>query len=317
MHFLVVIDHCSRFVVTNVVSAPTAEAAIRLLKIHWIPVFGTPTVILCDRGPSFISSEFRNFVTQYVSAHLVFTSAYYPQGNGINEACHQSLKRGISVACIESADDFETILADVTMVHNSIPTTTNGHSPFFILFGLEPTFPGWQCLKQEISEDSRTITRSEARHRLILKSELVARDVELTDVPQFKVGQWVVFYLSDYEKTKTTGKEGITSFKYSPSWSLPCRVIEVKDKVLIVAEMGLLGYHRQVPITQVKALKEKIPEPLAELNLKLLEVAAPLFMRRPARWLSATPEASRQLADLIDDSFRSRKRARIATPAST
>ncbi len=98
--------------------------------------------------------------------------------------------------------------------------------------------------------------------------------------------------------------------KYSPVWSLLCRVIQVKDKVLVVAAMGLSDYHREVPIAQVKALKKEFPEPLAELNLKLLQVTDSTFIRRPVGWFSSSAGASRKLSDIVDDAFRMRKRPR-------
>ena len=196
-------------------------------------------------------------------------------------------------------------------MHNSIPTTFHGFSPFFILFGIEPTFPGWQQLKKEVDESLRSVSRQEARHRLLIHDELIARDISLMDSPTFVPGQWIAYYLSGYERSKVHNVESQTSLKYSPTWSLPCRIAQVKDNVLIVHEMGLKGFERQVPISQVKLLKSEIPEPLAEVNLKLLETAAPVYTRRCSPRSKGDVAATQQLDDLIEEAFRNRKRRRV------
>lgn len=62
-----------------------------------------------------------------------------------------------------------------------------------------------------------------------------------------KVGDWIVFWLSDYERSLSS-REGLT--KYSPKWSLPAKVSQVKDKTVIVKLWGDLDCERQVPVAQ-------------------------------------------------------------------
>jgi hypothetical protein len=87
-------------------------------------------------------------------------------------------------------------------------------------------------------------------------------------------------------------------------------VFEVKDKALIVREMGLPLYERQVPVAHVKLLRCDIPQPLAELNLKLLKLSAPVSMSRKADVVSTSSSPPAYLPSLVDQAFSSRKRAR-------
>jgi len=88
-YYVVIIDHASRFIVAkSTLVPPTSAWLISVLKELWLSVFQAPMVILTDRGSEFISSEFRNFCLNFIGCSLVHTSAYYPQGNAINESSH-------------------------------------------------------------------------------------------------------------------------------------------------------------------------------------------------------------------------------------
>ena len=91
-HYLVMIDHHSRFLQACVVASVTSTETKKAFHEKWIGVFGVPDVVLTDRGPAFRAEDFRNYTTQVLGAYHVFTSPYYPRGNGINEACHASLE---------------------------------------------------------------------------------------------------------------------------------------------------------------------------------------------------------------------------------
>ncbi|KAH0482687.1 MAG: hypothetical protein KVP17_002622, partial [Porospora cf. gigantea B] len=96
-YYLVVIDHCTRYVVTAATADATGEFAIRALNSLWLPVFFAPRAVLCDNQTTFTGAEFTAYVTQTLMSHLVFSSPYYPAGNGINESCHRAIEH--SIAC--------------------------------------------------------------------------------------------------------------------------------------------------------------------------------------------------------------------------
>ena len=53
IHYYVVIDHCTRYVVTRPVNVITTSAAIETLAVHWVPTFGAPRVCLTDNHTTF------------------------------------------------------------------------------------------------------------------------------------------------------------------------------------------------------------------------------------------------------------------------
>eukprot|EP00923_Selenidium_pygospionis_P023935 GHVN01041636.1.p1 GENE.GHVN01041636.1~~GHVN01041636.1.p1 ORF type:complete len:154 (-),score=8.28 GHVN01041636.1:197-658(-) len=80
-HYVVLIDHCSRFVVTKAVQSANGDSAIQALRELWSPVFGAPRAVLSDNGEAFQSKRFRDYVTGDLAAHLIYSSPYYPQAN--------------------------------------------------------------------------------------------------------------------------------------------------------------------------------------------------------------------------------------------
>eukprot|EP00923_Selenidium_pygospionis_P023948 GHVN01041652.1.p1 GENE.GHVN01041652.1~~GHVN01041652.1.p1 ORF type:complete len:227 (-),score=19.31 GHVN01041652.1:197-877(-) len=79
--YVVLIDHCSRFVVTKAVQSANGDSAIQALRELWSPVFGAPRAVLSDNGEAFQSKRFRDYVTGDLAAHLIYSSPYYPQAN--------------------------------------------------------------------------------------------------------------------------------------------------------------------------------------------------------------------------------------------
>ena len=133
----------------------SAKHARECLESGWIPVFGVPEAVLSDRGTVFKAIEFKSYINSDLKAYQIFTSPYYPQGNAINEASHGGLEKSIRAAIAANETDFKTALRDATAVHNACPHVAIQKSPHAAIFGVEPTFPGWQRWSFTTSEQDR------------------------------------------------------------------------------------------------------------------------------------------------------------------
>lgn len=94
--YLVVIDHASRYVMTDVTVNMGQAHVQEVLETKWVTVFGAPMAVLTDRGREFCGAGVRRYVTQKLGAFHVFASPYYPQGNGLNESCHKALEHSVA-----------------------------------------------------------------------------------------------------------------------------------------------------------------------------------------------------------------------------
>lgn len=271
----VIIDHATRFMVASACDH-SGSGAVKMFRDRWCSIFQAPNVVLTDRGSEFLA-EFNKFVTQDLLAYHVYTSPYYPQGNAINEAAHKSFNRSIVAYLMMDKSDFEAAVALAVAVHNSCPHSALGVSPFYSLFGFEPTLPGWQCYRNQHDGQLRLLQREEMRQQQLLKAQLDREEYKLSKSSDIQVGDWVVYYLSKYEKKATTLESN--SPKYSPSWSLPAKVVAVKSTYVQVQNWGSHGLPRQVPLTQVRKLSGNLPPSLQQLTLELMSVDHPQSVR--------------------------------------
>ena len=141
-NYLVIIDHATRFLIAAASDRISSEHAVSVLTSSWVPIFGAPEAVLTDRGTTFTSPTFGEVVTKRLGAYHVFTSPYYPQGNAVNEASHQSLERSLSAAAAMGLTDFSEALQNAVSSYNATPHPATGTSPHWALFGKEPVFPG-------------------------------------------------------------------------------------------------------------------------------------------------------------------------------
>ena len=131
-------------------------------------------------------------MTQDLQAYLCHTSPYYPQGNGINEAAHKALEASVSISLSEGVD-FEQAVEDAAVVHNATPHSATGESPYFMLFGCEPTLPGWQQLvdrDEALRRHHQRITRQTSMVQQLLKQHQFKS--ASSEAPH-QVGDWVLF----------------------------------------------------------------------------------------------------------------------------
>jgi len=269
-YYLVIIDHASRFMMTTSADNPFQTVSIiQAFKDFWVSPFSCPHAILSDRDSRFTSQEWRNFILNNVGATIVHTSPYYPQGNAVNESSHRSINTMLIALDRQYKMSFPDALRHATAIHNSTPHTTTGYTPFFLLHGFEPVLPGWQSLVSEkatsASRQLAEVNQIRGRNliREVLKSE---RDPQLVAKP-IKVGDWIVYWLSNYEKLRDLSNNEL--LKYSPNWSLPAKVLELRSSTVTVQNWGTKRL-RQVPLTFVRVLQGTVPVSLREINMKEL-----------------------------------------------
>ena len=231
------IDHATRFMVAVEVADLTGKTTTRVLRQHWVSIFQAPEAVLTDRGPAFRDSEFEEYVTQELCAYHVFTSPYYPQGNGINESSHRGLEASIAAAAGTLDVPFDEALRDAVVVHNATLHSALGDSPFFTMFGFDATLPGWQRYRPDKDEVWRSATRRELRHRAMIRAQLLEGRMKLEEKEDFAVGDIVVYILSEYER-KHDRPSASTSDAYTPRWSLPSRVVEVNPHTVMCQPFG-------------------------------------------------------------------------------
>lgn len=289
--YLVIIDHASRFVMAEVVSAPTASAAKRVLQMSWVKIFQAPLAVLTDRGKPFLAEEFDRYITRDLRAYHVFTTPYYPQGNGINEACHKALEYALAAGHEDPNLDFSTALADAVAVHNATPHVSTRESPYAMLFGFEPTMPGWQTFAIKGTAEGRKGLRLQRRQAAMIRARLENEKRALTPPTTIVPGDWVVIHLPlALRRGAQLLTEQDSSIRYNPTWSLPAKVHSVEATTVTCDPCGVTAARRRIARTRVKLLKGDIPATLYLSNLQLIQ-------RHDPRTDPTAEEALRQIED--------------------
>lgn len=319
-YYVVIIDHASRFLMARASKEPvTARFVIEMLKNQWLPAFHAPYAILTDRGSEYMAKEFREYALKQVGCALVKTSPYYPQGNAVNEASHKALGNMLRAANENLEMTFEDHLREAVQVHNACPHVATNQSPYYLLFGMEPTMPGWQSLQwQEKAVEVRVPKLQEHRKKEMVRLMLLKDEHLRLTRDKIKIGDWIVYLITDAERPSIHDK-------YSMSWSLPAKVVELKDKACVVLEW-LVAKPRQVPLAHVRKLQGEVPASLQPLNYRALTKELPKAKQvtvtgKPVTWDELLQKADREVQGTsgIDTEIGSleRKRRKVSSPKST
>ena len=258
---------------------------------------------LTDNNKVFSADLFHSYVVREICAIHVYTSGYYPQGNAINEAAHKAVDKCIDTALMDSTCTLEEAIASAQAVHNATPHVSTGYSPYAAMFGFEPIMPGWQSKRRD-TQVTRAHTLKEARERRQVQ-ELLLKEERTLSAETIRQDDWVVHPLSQYELSIQADMLK-SSRKYCGRWSLPCKVLEVKDRVAIVSPLGDPLRVRQVPIAQLKLLEKEVPRSLEPLLVEQITKEMPAIDRRVRQAKYDGPRKT------LDDVIRMAKRKRTS-----
>ena len=171
---------------------------------------------------------------------------------GINEAAYKALEKSVQATLWIWDKPFDEALQAAVAVDNACSHAVLGVSPFLALFGFYATLPGWHIYW---NQDDRVLQRQRQqkyRQQQLIRRTLVISGLSSRRQTYIAVGDWIVHYVGPGLLTSAAKGEGEGSRKYSPHWSLPANLAEVKGKVLIVQDLLSPRVIRQVPRSHVR-----------------------------------------------------------------
>lgn len=106
-------------------------------------VFGTPSLIITDRGTNFNSRHMRELFHEWqVRHHMISTGT--PRGNGQVERYVSTITNMLSTTCID-ASDWPSVLSKVQLSLNTTVQKSTGFSPMRLLIGKNANVPTVQA----------------------------------------------------------------------------------------------------------------------------------------------------------------------------
>ena len=137
---LCVMDQFTRFPMIFAIPNQKASTVATILLERVFLENGFPAVLLSDRGSNFVSELITALLALFKVRKLT-TLAYRPQANGLVERFNHTLVSMISHFVTTDQRNWDMLLPYVLFAFRSAPQSTMKFSPFYLLYGREPSFP--------------------------------------------------------------------------------------------------------------------------------------------------------------------------------
>ena len=224
------IDQLTKWV--ELVATQLAITIIQKFYQNIICRHGCPKFLLSDRGPQFHGSLVAALCENF-GIEKIFSSAYYPQGDGFAERFMRTLNNSLSALSRHDPERWDEFLSGLAFAHNSSGHAATGVSPFLLCTGRNPRLPGDSLVESGplattasdyLKKLRNIISRSHERARNAVQAywERVKKSYDKNHREvKIKVGDLVLVRLSDYERQK------FPVLKIAPRWSNPCAITKI------------------------------------------------------------------------------------------
>jgi transposase InsO family protein len=230
-YVLVFIDSFSKWVELVPTVDQTALTVINAFYRHVICRHGCPKALLSDNGPQFRSAVVDSLCSQF-SIKKIFSSIYYPQGDGFAERLMRTMNNSLSILSRHNPTAWDDFLPGLAFAYNATEHAATAVSPFELNTGRHPRLPisspidvkplSSRPADLEHARRLRNIV-SVAHHRarkavIAYWSHMKTRyDAQRSSI-KLAPGSFVLVALTDYQRRQ------FPSMKLAPRWSKPHRV---------------------------------------------------------------------------------------------
>lgn len=169
-YLLVVTDSFTKFTLLRPLRAATAKNVAEYLEEEVFLVYGVPEFVICDNGPEFIGSAFKDLALSY-KVKLLYNASHHPQANP-TERVNRTVIAMIRAYVGENHRTWDKHIAQLGYALRTATHETTGYSPAYLTFGRELSIMG------DSHEIHQNQTRPEiADHRLYGKKLEELQDI--------------------------------------------------------------------------------------------------------------------------------------------
>ena len=143
-HILTIIDYLRGWPEAFPIPDKTADTIVSTFINEYLPVHMCPQYILSDNRMEFKNS-LMDQVLQQLGIDRIFSAPYHPQSNGKLEVFHKYLKPTLKKLCEKDPTDWDKYLNQVLPSYRITPNLATAETPFFLVYGRDPTFPYINC----------------------------------------------------------------------------------------------------------------------------------------------------------------------------
>ncbi|KAH9099595.1 hypothetical protein Ae201684P_018608 [Aphanomyces euteiches] len=196
--------------------------------------FGVPNRLLSDRGSNFISELAETMYTT-LGIHKLTSAPYHPQSQGLVEHSNHTIIQMLKIFVNDHHTDWDTYLPRLLFAYRTSYQETLGDSPYFCLFGRDPTLPldlaflnsGPSWKSDDLPKYKRRLASSWRLTRSLVEKQLVAGQNKSararTDRKPIEFEEQSLVWLYKYF-SKSTDPSDPRTRKLATHWLSPCRV---------------------------------------------------------------------------------------------
>ena len=224
---LVMVDHFSRWPVVYWMDKIEAETVAVKLQ-DFIHTYGCPEELLSDRGSHF-TAELIKTLTKQMGVKKIYTCAFRPSTNGLNEHLNGMLFQGVKMYPSKRPSTWDQYLDALVFAYRTTPHSVTHHTPAFLMFGRELTSPlDMKPPTRLYTEDPVKSMQNERQLAYEIVKDLVSKeqarqkkhhDKNLPAAVKVNVGEKV--WLRDFIIKKGTSK------KFHQPWKGPYEVVKI------------------------------------------------------------------------------------------
>lgn len=236
-YVLVIVDHFTKWVELIPTKTQDAIEVAQAFYDRIICHFGCPNRFLTDQGSSF-KSKLIETICGLFRIKKIFSSTYFPQGDGTAERFMRSMNNSLSILSRHHPTMWPKYVQGVAFAYNTSVHASTGYSPFFLNTGRVPSFPeeGWiKDFGKDHEMDVRsgeyqdyiqglkeTIEHAKAHAQRCMENAWIAMSQKYKlDSSNIQVGDKVLIRLNDFERNQFPIR------KLAPRWSEPATVESV------------------------------------------------------------------------------------------
>ena len=124
------------YAIPNQLAETIAEKLMEFISRHSVP-----EALLSDQGRNYESNLFREAL-DLLDCHKVRTSAYHPECDGLSERFNRTYLEMVRSMINESQDNWDEVIPKVCFAYRTAVHATTKMTPFEMLYGRQPKFPG-------------------------------------------------------------------------------------------------------------------------------------------------------------------------------